>query len=957
MDRIDRSLEDIIQTKKRPNAPKKHRESNPRKMSSNISTKKGHAGIKTRAIQKNRTPAGSASRHIRKENALFTETFKKMTAPVKEIFTSRYVPDVGPIKMVAINRHPTMEERSNPRPIQLDVKKESAPGTPPRNVGRSGNGAGSGRSVYRPADSYRPSQGSRRDDRSTASRSSGSRQGGYSYRSDDDSRYTSNQNRRGERRPSHASHNSSEPSHKTERGPAAAVSTGMDVDIPLARPATIEPINVEDGPATIEIENLDPGTTAEDVQVVCSRFGEIKSCRCTNGFAQVTYARKPAALAAMQTLHGKTADNEQVLRVTMRKTPIFHDLAPVVPLHVPSPISEPLKMVGKTIQGSINQAGELYNDQLLAAQQMLKMSQDRMAQLHMEEQRLRSQQGNVFIDYSDKRHVVNALMQDLKEGGISKNWTEREKLIALQALKTLGRSTEGCDSMFTEEGNIWVGWWFYEFSGPPNLLGIRTLMYQSGLNKATEASIDKPGSKEALKCLANALLLKPATRPCFEKLEGHSQCSLLLKRPHLSNESHFLLCRILFLVTIDATSIVKSLLDEHHAVTGVGEVLKTQLARSPDGSIFSQSMVLSEALKYLFNLMIVDPKITRNTDADLTEEEKTAATGKRFQSLLPTIVSILTTIPPSSPNPLEPPHSHAIHVLLNFPISTSAILVTRSQQAALLNVLMQILDDTLRYSLNTDDEASTDGMSNGTELDEIVPPLVIVLTNIASVGGEGRAAMKSRLLPDDVDRSQPLEKGDTFSARLIRRMTSLRFPHIRETVCQLLYVVCNEDAALLTRHVGYGNAAGFLMNRNLGMPASMSGESGVDDEEGKDNSEDDGAAQDTVEELPSPTSAQSGPSSGSRSNGRRYSAASAVNPITGAYYPDPSAIRTAMADMTEEEKEEEAGRLLDMFDKLRRTGVIEVRNPALEAGLRQRERDRYYDEQERKEREEEGDDD
>jgi hypothetical protein len=87
---------------------------------------------------------------------------------------------------------------------------------------------------------------------------------------------------------------------------------------------------------------------------------------------------------------------------------------------------------------------------------------------------------------------------------------------------------------------------------------------------------------------------------------------------------------------------------------------------------------------------------------------------------------------------------------MNFPISTSALLVTRSQQAALLNVLTQILDDTLEHSLNTDDEASTDGLSNGTELDEIVPPLVIVLTNIASSGPKAKAALKARLLPDDV---------------------------------------------------------------------------------------------------------------------------------------------------------------------------------------------------------------
>ena len=97
---------------------------------------------------------------------------------------------------------------------------------------------------------------------------------------------------------------------------------------------------------------------------------------------------------------------------------------------------------------------------------------------------------------------------------------------------------------------------------------------------------------------------------------------------------------------------------------------------------------------------------------------------------------------------MAPPHSHAIHVLLNFPISASALLVTRSQQALLLSVLIQMLEDTLKYQLNTDEE--TDGLSNGADLDEILPPLVLVLTNIASSGGEGKAALKARLLPDNV---------------------------------------------------------------------------------------------------------------------------------------------------------------------------------------------------------------
>jgi hypothetical protein len=41
-------------------------------------------------------------------------------------------------------------------------------------------------------------------------------------------------------------------------------------------------------------------------------------------------------------------------------------------------------------------------------------------------------------------------------------------------------------------------------------------------------------------------------------------------------------------------------------------------------------MVLSEALKYLFNLMIVDPKIDRGGDT-ISDEERNLATGRRFQ--------------------------------------------------------------------------------------------------------------------------------------------------------------------------------------------------------------------------------------------------------------------------------------------------------------------------------------
>ncbi|KAF9149801.1 hypothetical protein BGX20_005898 [Mortierella sp. AD010] len=314
------------------------------------------------------------------------------------------------------------------------------------------------------------------------------------------------------------------------------------------------------------------------------------------------------------------------------------------------------------------------------------------------------------------------------------------------------------------------------------------------------------------------------------------------------------------------------------------------------------------------------------------------------------IVSILTTIPLPTPSSLKPPHSNAINVLLNFPIPSSTHLITRSQQEALLDVLTKILDETLKNSLNTDEEASADrlGLDSVAELDEVIPPLVIVLTNIASAGGEGRVALKAKLLPDDIDRSEPLEKGDSFTSRLIRRVTSIRFLHVRETVCQLLFVLCNEDPGVFTRYIGYGNAAGFLLNRGLGVPSSVTGAQ-VEEIDEEDEAETPSST------LPTPAATSSTPSAPSPAldSSSGSSTAQEINPITGAYYQDASAFRAAMAAMSEEEKEEEAGKLLDMFDRMRRTGVMDIRNPALEAGLRERERDQYYEEQERKEQEEE----
>ncbi|KAK3814956.1 MAG: hypothetical protein J3Q66DRAFT_343468 [Benniella sp.] len=435
-------------------------------------TKAGVRTVKSGRVNKS---TSVARRNFQREAPLFTETYKALSAPIKEIFTSRYIPIPEPIKLVAINTkaRETRKAANTSRPIrsttttQKNQQKESS-SLPHRKSG----------SVYRQADYYRPQ---RRTDSSNNRERTGSSSTGRSHKdssgnrvqrstsdtyqseqSVDHVRHTSsniretgdssrggssssgsarqmtnrsrrlsihqvnhhNANGSNSNSNSNSNNGNDDSNNNGKRGETGRRNSrdvkiepmedvlpgGMELEegpivIKGIAPAEVEvSIKGESGPVTIEIENLDPGTTTEDVKVVCSRFGEIRSCICTNGFAQVTYARKAAGLAAVETLNGKKADNNQILHVTMRKTPVFHGVQFTQATHIPSPLAEPMRMLSKAVQGSINNVGSLYQEQLEAAQHILKVQQHRMAQLRMEEQRiqtLRTQTNGQFEDLRD----------------------------------------------------------------------------------------------------------------------------------------------------------------------------------------------------------------------------------------------------------------------------------------------------------------------------------------------------------------------------------------------------------------------------------------------------------------------------------------------------------------------------------------------------------------------------
>lgn len=91
-------------------------------------------------------------------------------------------------------------------------------------------------------------------------------------------------------------------------------------------------------------------------------------------------------------------------------------------------------------------------------------------------------------------------------------------------------------------------------------------------------------------------------------------------------------------------------------------------------------------------------------------------------------------------------------------------------------------------------------------------------------------------------------------------------------------------ANTFTKQVGYGNAIGFLVNK--GIPV----------------------------EIPKD----------------EHNLPENINPITGQYLSAEDS-GPALADMTDEEKEREAEKLFVLFERLKKTGVVDVENPIAKA--------------------------
>ncbi|RGB33087.1 guanine nucleotide exchange factor [Rhizophagus diaphanus] len=480
------------------------------------------------------------------------------------------------------------------------------------------------------------------------------------------------------------------------------------------------------------------------------------------------------------------------------------------------------------------------------------------------------------IPLNIKEELISSLLTDLDENGVQQKWNDNVRLLALQTLKILGRDANGCGHLFTDKG-------------------FKILLTHTKL-QSTEPKSDTLVTQESLTCIANMLLLKESTRDLFDKYKCISSICQFFKDNGISIKTQFLLSRILFLMTVKPQPAVQPLIDN----LGIIDILYNYISKHleqlslPNSSSkedinslpITRVMVLNEQLKLLFNLMMNDPKIERD---NLVQGSNNS---NKFEKLLLPILNILLKVPKSTPLPLSPPHSHAIHALLNFPIEPYKSLwfppsSSKKEQYRVCFDLIDMFKSMIYMAVKNDpdkENAAAGGASNNNlDFDEIITPLVVLLRKLADDDDYAKILIKEELLPDNIDRSKPLEKGDSFSARLIGLMTSVMLPHLKDSISELLFILCNQDANLFVHHVGYGNAAGFLLSKNIMMPPSSSNTSHSD---------------------------------------------KPINPVTGQYCENEP---PSLSNMTDEEKEREAEKLFVLFERLKKTGVMDVVNPVEEA--------------------------
>ncbi|KAI1903953.1 hypothetical protein AGOR_G00000710 [Albula goreensis] len=276
-----------------------------------------------------------------------------------------------------------------------------------------------------------------------------------------------------------------------------------------------------------------------------------------------------------------------------------------------------------------------------------------------------------------------------------------------------------------------------------------------------------------------------------------------------------------------------------------------------------------EILKILFN-------VTFDTNRRKVDEEE-AATYRHLGAILRHCLMSSA----EGEDRTEEFHSHTVNLLGNLPLPClDVLLIPKVHQGSIeyMGVNMDAVSMLLEFMERR--------LDRGNKLKETLLPSLNLLTESARIHRETRKFLRTKVLPPLRDVKNRPEVGNALRNKLVRMMTHID-TDVKHCAAEFLFVLCKESVSRFIKYTGYGNAAGLLAARGL-----MRG--GRDP--GLYSEDEDSDTEEYREAKPH------------------------INPVTGRVedeQPNP------MEGMTEEQKEYEAMKLVNMFDKLSRDHVIQ----------------------------------
>ncbi|XP_069461304.1 synembryn-A isoform X2 [Ambystoma mexicanum] len=415
-----------------------------------------------------------------------------------------------------------------------------------------------------------------------------------------------------------------------------------------------------------------------------------------------------------------------------------------------------------------------------------------------------------------------------------------------------------------------------------------TLARYAGVDYSEECEVslmpDSESVVEALKGLCNIVYNSPEAQQVATELRlvnGLSRRLKLYNETKSCHESKFFDLRLLFLLTALRVDVRRQLAQELRGVSLLTDALESTLAlkwadvyevvtdRCTPALAKEETEWVMEILKTLFNITF-----------DLNRREVDEEEAALFRHLA-AILRHCLLIKSDGEDRTEEFHGHTVNLLVNLPLMCLDVLLTpRVEHGSVEYMGMNM--DTVEALLHFLDRR----LDRGHKLRETLTPVLNLLTESSRVHRETRKFLRTKVLPPLRDVRNRPEVGNTIRNKLVRLMTHVD-TDVKHCAADFLFVLCKENVSRFVKYTGYGNAAGLLAARGLLTGGREQGHYSEDEDT------------DTEE----------------------YREAKAdINPVTGRVeekQPNP------MDDMTEEQKEYEAMKLVNMFDKLSREQIIQ----------------------------------